>query len=112
MKKLTLNINVILSLYPEALRQDLPCGIGILYEGDNDIFRMKSMQNSSKKASLSAIEWLEYQSGSNEWGVNIKHALNFGEQIVAGYHVDGYAILPDDPPYTIAFEFLGCRYHR
>jgi hypothetical protein len=100
------------SLYPEALRQDLPCGVGILYEGANGIFKMKSMQNSGKQSSLSAIEWLEYQSGDNEWGVDIKHALNFGEEKVAGYYVDGYAILPDVTPYKIVFEFLGCRFHR
>jgi hypothetical protein len=99
-------------LYPEALRQDLPGGPGILFEGSNNVFKMKSMHSSGKKSSLAAVEWLEYLSGSNPWGCEIKHALNFGEEKVAGYFVDGYAILADDPPYKIAFEYLGCRYHR
>ena len=89
----------------------MPGGPGILFEGTKNIFNMKSMHCGPKKSSLVAIEWLEYLSGSNPWGSEIKHALNFGEE-KAGHFVDGFAILADDPPYKIAFEFLGCRYHR
>ena len=99
-------------MYPEALRQNLPGGPGILFEGSKNVFKMKSMHSSGKKSSLAAIEWLEYLSGSNPWRCEIRHALNYGEEKVAGYFVDGYAILTDDPPYKIAFEYLGCRYHR
>ena len=46
--------------------------------------------------------------------MTIQHALNGGEKIVAGYHVDGYCELPteDSEPYTIGFEFMGCHVHQ
>ena len=94
------------------MRQDLPGGPGLLYEGSNNVFELRSMLTSGKQYSMAAIEWLEVQGRINKWGVNIKHALNFGEQKVASHFVDGYAVIPDDPPYKIVFEFLGCRYHR
>jgi len=73
------------------------------------------MHHSGKQSSLMAVEWLEYVSSRCPYENNkIYHALNGGEKLVAGYHIDGYYEIDqlDDEPYRIGFEFMGCHVHQ
>jgi len=73
---------------------------------------MVSMIESGKKSSLVSLEWLEYQQATNPYQTVIKHAYNFGEQLVGGHYVDGYSEVPDgDGVYKFVFEFL-IGFHR
>ena len=47
------------SLYPFALKQELPTGPGLLFEKRGNQFKMRSMHQSGKNSSLECIEWLE-----------------------------------------------------
>lgn len=88
------------------------------------------MLQSGKQASKQSLEWLDFEQGRLSWRYKdenyvIKHAFNYGEQIVAGYHVDGFVSIPCAPSeddsdesdgesqgsFTVAYEFLGCRWH-
>lgn len=67
----------------------------------NNLLRGSNCPKCSKKPySKIAIKWLESISAS------ILHAENGGEQIIAGYKVDGY-----DPSTNIVYEFHGDVYH-
>ena len=73
---------------------------------------MKSMQESNKRSSVAAIEWLEYQNSRNPYpNTVIQHAYNHGEKKIGSHFVDGYLEIPqeDEEPYKIAFEFSGCE---
>ena len=41
-----------------------------------------------KNYSIKAVRWI--QSEAMTWGIEIKHALNGGEQRINGHYVDGY----------------------
>ena len=91
----------------QSLSQSLPCGPGLLYTKNGTNFKMVSMRQVGKKSSIASLEWLEYQQATNPYKTVIKHAYNFGEQLVAGHHVDGYTEIPDgDRVYKIVFEYL------
>ena len=98
------------SLYPKALSQSMPCGPGLLYEKVGTNFMLKAMTDSGKKWSKLSLEWLEYLTYHNPYKTPIKHAMNCGEKMVAGYYVDGYTELamPDGSSYKIVLEFAGC----
>ena len=109
------------SLYPFVFAESLPCGVGICFERDGDNFKLRSMHDSGKPASIGCLEWLEWKALRNPYpGTNIKHAANFGEVCItvadgSKHFVDGYQEVPmqdDEQPYKIAYEFKGCRYHR
>ena len=42
----------------------------------------------------------------------IRTAFNYGETKLGPYYVDGYLEYEDDGLYKIAFEYMGCHYHR
>ena len=42
----------------------------------------------------------------------IRTAFNYGETKLGPYYVDGYLEYEDDWLYKIAFEYMGCHYHR
>lgn len=67
----------------------------------NNLLRGSNCPKCSKKPySKMAIKWLE------SINANILHAENGGEQIIAGYKVDGYA-----PDTNTVYEFHGDVYH-
>ena len=73
------------------------------------------MLQKHKQASLGAIEWLEYQQAINPYpGTFIQHAFNLGEKKVGDFYVDGYLEIPvpNEKPYTIVYEYMGCFHHR
>ena len=89
----------------------MPTGPGLLFEKRGDLFNIKSMHHCEKQSSLMAVEWLEYENARaqiNYPGLRIQHALNGGEKVVSGFHVDGYVEIPmaDGTMYTIAYEFM------
>ena len=57
-----------------------------------------------KNYSIKAVRWI--QSEAKERGIEIKHALNGGEQRINGHYVDGY----HEESRTV-FEFYGCYWH-
>ena len=57
---------------------------------------------------INSLTYFKFQTSQNPYGTEIKHALNHGEQFVAGYQVDGLTVIPSDPPYVIVFEFCSC----
>ena len=57
-----------------------------------------------KNYSIKAIRWI--QSKPKERGIEIKHALNGGEQRISGHYEDGY----HEESRTV-FEFDGCYWH-
>ena len=57
-----------------------------------------------KKYSIKGIRWI--QSIAMTWGGRIMHALNGGEQKVAGMFVVGF-----DPVNKTVYEMLGCLFH-
>jgi len=67
----------------------------------NNLLRGSNCPRCSKKPySKIAIKWLE------SFKLNILHAENGGEQVIAGYKVDGY-----DPDTNTVYEFHGDVYH-
>lgn len=75
---------------------------------------MQPMLQTGKQASKQSLEWLEFQQARCPYpNAVIKHAFNFGEQIVAGYHVDGLLEIPyeDGTVFRVAYEFMGCYWH-
>ena len=57
-----------------------------------------------KNYSIKAVRWL--QSEAKTRGIELKHALNGGEQRINGHYVDGY----HEESRTV-FEFYGCYWH-
>ena len=57
-----------------------------------------------KNYSIKAVRWI--QSEAKTRGIEIKHALNGGEQRINGHYVDGY----HEESRTV-FEFYGCYWH-
>ena len=57
-----------------------------------------------KNYSIKAVRWI--QSEAKTRGIEIKHALNGGEQRINGHYVDGY----HEESQTV-FEFYGCYWH-
>ena len=57
-----------------------------------------------KNYSIKAVRWI--QSEAKERGIEIKHALNGGEQRINGHYVAGY----HEKSRTV-FEFYGCYWH-
>ena len=58
-----------------------------------------------KKAYLDvSILWLEYLAHTEK--IEIRHALNLGEQQIGSYFVDGYDVVTNT-----CYEFAGCFYH-
>ena len=57
-----------------------------------------------KNYSIKAVRWI--QSEAKTRGIEIKHALNGGEQRINGHYVDGY----HEESRTV-FEFNGCYWH-
>ena len=92
----------------------MPTGPGLFFERTGALFKIKSMKQSGKQASQQSLEWLEFQQARCPYpGAIIKHAFNFGEQLVAGYHVDGLLEIPyeDGSLFRVAYEFMGCYWH-
>ena len=101
------------SLYPTVFQWDQPTGPGIFYRKSGSNFLPESLLKSGKKASMEAVEWLEYITTTAPRGAIVEHAFNYGERKVNGYHVDGYTEFfgeeshPPLAPYSIAFEYMG-----
>ncbi|CAG5096500.1 Oidioi.mRNA.OKI2018_I69.XSR.g14647.t1.cds [Oikopleura dioica] len=113
------------SLYPWAVRRELPLGPGILYKmadkwdgrcrSDAYKFYNQGLFCQKQNSSLESIRWLEYLNWS-EYDGRIEHSYNLREKKIAGHFVDGYAELPDtfvapSIPKKVIFEFRGCTYH-
>jgi len=64
------------------------------------------MHHSEKQSSLMAVEWLEYESSRcPHKPATIRHALNGGEKIVAGYSIDGYLEVQESSGQTVKYGF-------
>ena len=57
-----------------------------------------------KNYSIKAVRWIQSEAKKNE--IEIRHALNGGEEKICDHYVDGY----HQDPKTI-FEFYGCYWH-
>lgn len=91
----------------------MPTGPGIFFRKSGPNLKMELMLSTGKKTSMEALEWLEYLSSTCPYNSVLEHAYNYGERLVAGYHVDGYVeCFPEDyhppmKPYIMAFEYMG-----
>lgn len=116
------------SLYPFAVKNELPTGPGLfLRRKNNSNFKIHGMLKTGKKASIESLEWLEFLNSTKKYQGKIQHAYNKGEKKVAGYFVDGYLTVryrengeevpEDEEPdeelesYTYAFDYNGCIWH-
>ena len=73
----------------------MPTGPGFFFKKEGNLFKMQPMLQSGKQASKQALEWLEFQQARSPYPeAIIKHAYNFGEVKVAGFHVDGLVEVP------------------
>lgn len=59
-----------------------------------------------KTFSSASIQWLEFEAFRNK--IEIRHALNHGEEKFGPYHVDGFC---DSGNERTAYEFVGCFWH-
>ena len=91
----------------------MPTGPGFYLRKVGKIFKMEPMIEVGKKSSMECFEWLEWQQQRCPYNAVIKHAYNYGEQIVAGHKVDGYIEIPfeDERVYKVAFQYMGCYWH-
>ena len=84
------------ALYTSCLKEDLPCGLPILFEKRDRTFYPKIMRGSDN-FSMECLEWLDYIGRTDARFVDkkgqrrtIHHALNYGEVQVGKYTVDGH----------------------
>ena len=115
-------INRIMSLdvnsqYPHQFFDDMPTGIPIIWEPNNNGKFVPSFGVKSDNFSLASIEWLEYE--QNELrkkypNANIITGMNKGEVRIHelgkedGGKVDGYAEVSGN---KFIYEFYGCYWH-
>jgi len=103
------------SLYPWALKQDMPCGPGIQWElsKNEEYFIKKKMLPSSSLQELQYLMYLQYHDArfkQPDGGVyQFEHAHFRGQKVVAGYDVDGYVVTPEK---IYVIEFNGCYHHK
>ena len=60
--------------------------------------------HNQKNYSIKAVRWIQSEAKTRD--IEIKHALNGGEQRINGHYVDGY----HEDSRTV-FEFFGCYWH-
>ena len=103
------------SLYPWGLLQEMPCGPGVLWQLNKDgkSFWKKSMCQGSSFEELQFIMFLQYHDSRFDAAdgrkVQIEHGYHRGQKKIAGYDVDGFAMVNGKP---VIIEYNGCYFHQ
>ena len=103
------------SLYPWALKENMPCSPGILWELDDGgySFKKKQMIAGVSIGELQYLMYLQYHDfrfkKPNQEYYHIEHSYFRGQRKIEGMNVDGFAVC-GEKKYII--EYNGCWIHK